>query len=54
MLLISRLKSKITPAKINSEVVLNPFKPVTFKVDSIKIGTIVKIASIVAPIKVIR
>ena len=35
MLSISRIKSKITPAKINNDVVLNPFKPVIFNVDSI-------------------
>jgi preprotein translocase subunit SecY len=40
--------------KINNEVVLNPLRLVIFNVDSIKFGTVAKVASIVAPIKVIR
>ena len=52
MLLISRIKSKTTPAKINNDVVLNPVKPVIFKVDSMKFGTTVRVANIVAPINV--
>ena len=54
MLRISRRKSKSTPAKINNDVVLNPFKPLILKLDSIKFGTTVSKASNVEPIKVRR
>ena len=54
MLSISRIKSKITPAIINKDVVLNPFNPAILKVDSIKLGTTVITASSIAPMKVIR
>ena len=53
MLLTSRFKSKTTPPKIKKDVVLKPFKLVIFSADSMKLGTIVMNASIVAPINVI-